>query len=83
MCHARALADIVSYLEDTNCDQTVAPVFQIPELTQMYHDRLKQMGIDSACTIHSTRLKNKLLESIPDFHAAKEGRVNILAFNDK
>ena len=59
MCHARTLADIVSYIEDTNSDQTVAPVFQMPELTQMYHDRLKQMGIDSASTIHSTRLKKK------------------------
>ena len=82
VCHARALADIVSYIEDSYCDQTIAPVFQMPELTQMYHDRLKQMGIDSVSTIHSTRLKNKFLESIPDLHATKEDCVNILAFND-
>ena len=80
MCHAIALADIVRYIEDAKYDQTVSPVFQMTELISMYSDRLKQLGIDIP-TIHSTRLKDKILTNIPDLQTHKEGRTNVLALN--
>lgn len=43
-------------------------------------DRLKQIGIDIP-TIHSTRLKDKILSNFPDLQAHKECRTNLLAFN--
>ena len=82
MCHAIVLADIVSYTEDCKCDQYVAPVFPMPEIVNMYADRLKQLGIDHLSTIHSTKLKDKILANVTYLEAHKEGRVNLLAFNE-
>ena len=66
MCHAIALADIVSYIEDCKYDQSVAPVFPMSEIVNMYSDRLKQLGIDHLSTIHSTKLKDKILANVTD-----------------
>ena len=35
MCHAIALADIVSYIEDTRYGQSFAPVFKMPDSVSM------------------------------------------------
>ena len=82
MCHAIALADIVSYMEDCKYDQSVIPVFPMPEIVNMHSDRLKQLGIDHLSTIHSTKLKDTILANVTDLQAHKEGRVNLLAFNE-
>ena len=36
MCYAIALADILSYMEDCKYDQSVAPVFPMPEIILKY-----------------------------------------------
>ena len=82
MCHTIALADIVSYREDCKYDQSVAPVFPMPEIVNMYSDRLKQLEIDYLSTINSTKLKDKILANVTYLEAHKEGRVNLLAFNE-
>ena len=82
MCHAIALADIVSYMEDCKYDQSVIPVFPMPEIVNMHSDRLKQLGIDHLSTIHSTKLKDTILANVTDLQAHKEGWVNLLAFNE-
>ena len=82
MCHTIALADIVSYIEDCKYDQSVAPVFPMPEIVNMYSDRLKQLGIDCLSSIHSTKLKEKFLANVTYLQAQKEGKVNLLAFNE-
>ena len=82
LCHAIALADIVSYIEDCRDDPSVAPVFLMPEIVIMYSARLKQLGIENCSNVHSTKLKDKLLANIPDLQVHKEGRVNLLVFNE-
>ena len=79
MCHAIALADIVSYIEDCKYGQSVAQVFLMPEIVNMHSDRLKQLGIYDCSTIHSTKLKDKILANVTDLQAHEEGRVNLLA----
>ena len=82
LCHAIALADIVSYIEDCRDDPSVAHVFPMPEIVNMYSARLKQLGIQNSSDIHSTKLKDKILANVPDLQAHKEGRVNLLVFNE-
>lgn len=83
MCHAIALADIVSYIEDTRYGQSVRPVFKMPDIVSMYSDRLKQLGIDDiSTTIHSTKLKDKILANIPDLKDYRDGRITLLAFKE-
>ena len=82
MCHAIALADIVSYIEDTRYGQSVAPMFKMPDIVSMYSDRLKQLGIDDISTIDSTTIKDKILANIPDLKDYKEGRITLLAFKE-
>ena len=72
----------LSYTEDCKYDQSVAPVFPVPEIVNMYSDRLKQLGIDYLSTTHSTKLKDKILANVTYLEAHKEDRVNLLAFNE-
>ena len=81
MYYAIALADIISYMEDAKYDQSVAPVFKMPEITNMSHERLKQLGLKYVSTVYSTKLKIKLVANFPDLQALKEGCANLLVFN--
>ena len=47
----------------------------------MYSSRLKQLGIVEVGTLHSTRLKNRILASIPSLGAFTQGRDTLLAFD--
>ena len=82
ICHAIALADIVSYTEDCKYDLYFAPVFPMPEIVNMYSDRLEKLGIDHLSTIHSTKLKDKILANVTDLQAHTEGQANLLAFTE-
>lgn len=47
----------------------------------MYSSRLRQVGIVEAGTLHSTRLKNRILASIPNLRAYQQGQDTLLAFD--
>ena len=49
-------------------------------MTHLYSDRLKQLGVCNL-SIHSTRLKDRVLASFPELQAYKEGRDILLASN--
>ena len=51
-------------------------------IVDIFSGRLKQLGINNLSTIHSTRQKYKILAGVTDLEIHKEGRVNILAFNE-
>ena len=57
-------------------------VFKLKDLTNMYTSRLQQFGYGQT-TIHSTRLKNRILASVPDLQAFQQGRDILLAFNNE
>lgn len=40
--HGVELAELISYIEDSRCEENVAPVFKMLELTKMYIDRTKK-----------------------------------------
>lgn len=81
--HGIALAELMSFIEDIwNNDKTVAPVFRLADLTQLYTNRLKDLGVELSSRVHSTDLKNRLLANIPDIRAFKQGRDIVLTFKN-
>ncbi|CAG2215868.1 unnamed protein product [Mytilus edulis] len=80
--HGIALAELVSFIEESRSEDNVAPVFKMSDLSKMYGNRLEKMGAEQEGRVHSTRLKNRLLTYVPDIEAYKQGRENLLAFKD-
>ncbi|CAC5372616.1 unnamed protein product [Mytilus coruscus] len=80
--HGIALAELVSFIEESRKEYNVVPVFRMSDLSKMYGNRLDKMGAEQESRVHSTRLKNRLLTCITDIEAYKQGRENVLAFKD-
>ena len=82
-----ALAQLVAYIEETRVELETkgsAPtVFRIAELTDMYSNRLAQLGVEVSGRVHSSDLKERLLANVPGLQAHKKGRDIFLAFNDE
>lgn len=76
-----ALAELVSFIEDSRNDSDDEQVFKLSDLCKMYVSRLKQMGIDISERIHTTRLKERILEQCPDLTAHKDGREVYIVFS--
>ena len=57
-------------------------MFKLSELSRMYASRLEQMGVDISQRIHTTRLKERLIQQCPDLTSYKDGREVLLAFTE-
>ena len=79
--HGIALAELVAFMEDLQ-KEDIAPVFKLTDLTQMYKNRLEQLGVVVDGRIHSSRLKDRLLSALPDLQAHLQGNSVILSFNE-
>ena len=78
--YARAFAELVAFIDDTLTDkEECSPVFKLSELVHLYRERLVQLGVSS---VHSTRLKDRILVSFPELQAFKDGRDVLLASNE-
>jgi hypothetical protein len=78
--HGIAFAELVTYMEDIRMEESVAPVFKLADLANMYKGRLKQLG--ASVGVHNTRLKIRLLSVFPDLKAHSRGNNVLLIFND-
>ena len=74
MSHSIALAELVSYIEESRLDSSVAPVFQLSDLVSLYTSRLRQLGMDVEKRMHSTKLKDRILALIPGLKAHLQGK---------
>ena len=72
-----AFAELVSYIEDSRMDTSVAPVFKLTDLVHLYSTRLQVVG-----RVHSTKLKDRILNYFQDMEAHKRGRDVVLIFNE-
>lgn len=79
---ALAFAELVSYIEDTRMDSTIAPIFKLSVLVRLYTTRLEQLGTDVTGRVHSTDLKKRILAYFPDMEAHKQGRDVVLISNE-
>lgn len=68
-----ALAQLVAYIEETRAESVdTIPVFKLSELTQMYSTRLQQLGGDASTRVHSTNLKDRILENVPELQPHRQ-----------
>ena len=63
-------------------DSLVAPMFKLTDLVNLYRTRLEQLGTPVTGRVHSTKLKNRILNYFPDMDAHKQGRDVVLACNE-
>ena len=78
---AVTFAQLLAYMEDSG-SQEGPTVFRLAELTRVYADRLKQLGLENSKRINSTHLKNRILFSFHDIGAVTNGRDVLLAFDE-
>ena len=76
-----ALAELVSCIFETKMNSTESVVFRLADLVSMYQERLLQRGLKSL-PVHTTRLKEKLLNTIPGLKAHTKGRDLLLMFEN-
>ena len=81
LAHGIVLAELISYIEEGRAESKGVLVFKMKKLSEMYSSRLKQLGIVEAGTLHSTRLKNRILACIPSLRDYTQGQDTLLAFD--
>ena len=79
---ALVFAELVMHIEESRLEESTAPVFKLADMAQLYTMRLQQLGVTSEKRMHSTRLKQRLLERFPDMRAQSKGRDVLLVFNE-
>ena len=77
-----AFGELVAYVEDFRAEESIAPVFKLADLAQMYKTRLEQLGVEIDGRVHTSRLKLRLLSVIPNLRATTQGRNVMLSFDD-
>ena len=78
MNHGIAFAELVSYIEEARKDKLVASVFKLADLKNLYSIRLKQLGTDIERCIHSTKLKDRILDYFQDMKAHTVSKIEML-----
>ena len=73
-----AFAELLVYIEDCSGSEDI-PIFKLKDLKTLYEVRLKEMGVVNP--INSTRLKEKILDAIPDISYHQDGRDGLFTFN--
>lgn len=79
--HELAFAELLSFIEESRSDSSVAPVFKMADLGNLYRDKLTQLGTVLVGRVHTTHLKERLLGSVTDMIAHKKGRDVVLISN--
>ena len=81
---ALALAELVSYMEESAEDDSTVPVFKLSDLTKLYTELLNQLGVEVSGRVNSTRLKERLLAAVPDLsaHVHVNGKDILLSYDN-
>jgi hypothetical protein len=79
------LDEIASYIRDCSRIENSVPVFNLSNLKRICCERLQEHGAseEMQATIHSTRLKEKILEQLPELSEDKKGREVILTLKEE
>ena len=72
-----AFVELVIFVEDSQSDEDVIRI--LADLADMYTSRLKQLEAIITGRIHTSRLKERILEMVPDLEEHKQGRDILLA----
>lgn len=82
MLRGIALAELIAHIEEAHVTDGTH-VFKLAELTDLYHCRVKEMGLIVPQRENSTRLKQRLLAQLPHLHSYRKGKDVYLAYNDE
>ena len=83
MYHSIALAELISEIQNAKTEEPHTTVFKLSDLRKEFCKRLQLQGVTAENPeIHSTRLKEKLIEAIPGLTAHIKGREVLLAFEE-
>ena len=79
------LAEIVSYIQECCCVEETIPVFKLSALKTLFCKRLVEYGASEEykSKIHSTRLKEKIIELLPELSEHKKGREILLTLKEE
>ena len=61
-----ALAVVIAYIEDTNCNGETPSVFKLSELGNFYTELLQKHGVNLHAKLNISRFKDRLLAACPD-----------------
>ena len=64
-----ALAELVSYVQETKLGTGSQPIFMLSDLKKLYQARLQQLNAPSNTNVNSTRLKERLKQHVPGLTA--------------
>ena len=78
---AVALAELVSYMEESAQDDDTVPVYKSSDMTRLYTARLRQLGAEVSGRMNSTRLKERLLAAVPDLRSHMNGKEVLLTYD--
>ena len=75
-----ALSEVVSIIEEKIMCDNQTPVFYLRDLREMYQNRLRNLGAspDVVDKVNVTRLKEDLLQQIPELYEQRNGKYIIL-----
>ena len=72
--HARVFAELISYINDCRCESSEnATMFKLSALVTLYKTRLVDFNI-VVDRVHSTHLKEQILNEIPDRTCVNQGK---------
>lgn len=77
-----ALAELVSYIEETRTSDDGIHIFKLSHLLKLYKFRLSQLNAYVPDRVNSTRLKERLLFQLPHLKANHQGREILLGFDE-
>ena len=69
-------------MEELSQDVGIVPIFKLSEMTKLYTERLRQLGVEVSSRINSTRLKERLLSAVPDLRAHVKGKEIFLTYEN-
>jgi len=58
------------------------PVFKLCDIVKLYKERLLQFGIKEDVYVHSSKLKDRIIQAIPELQSYKQGRNIYLAYRE-
>ena len=76
-----ALAELISYIEESRSANTELLSFKLADLARMYKNCLQQLGQETPARVNTTRLKERILLHVPDLDCYNKGRDVYLGFS--
>ena len=79
------LAEIIEYLRDTHRYSDIIPVLKLSDTKAIYCKRLEECGTPAEMVknVHSSRLKSKILNRLPELAEHRKGKDMFLTFREE